>query len=294
MAVYKRTYKVYQGALTPAWSRFGVLTRYSLSSLFDSRLFTAYVVLCFIPVLVGITYIYIAHSQTAQYLLSVRLNGALGINNLWFAGFLQVQSGFGFIMVAWAAPGMVTRDFANQALQLYFSRPLSRAEYIVGKFAVLGTLLSCITWVPGLMLFGLQATLAGNGWAWNNFFLVGAILLSSWLWIAVVSLLGLALSVFFRWRIAATGLIIAVFFVLPGFGEAFDLILHSHWGRLLNLNYVIRVVWTQLFRIEVRPLRALFLGQVPLWSAWATIFVTCLISVWMLDRRLKAREVVRT
>jgi len=263
-----------------------------LSSLFDSRLFIAYFLFCFSPILVSIAYIYVVHSQTAQYLLGMRGESALGVNNLWFAMFLQVQNALGFIMVAWAAPGMVTRDFANHALHLYFSRPLSRAEYILGKFAVLAMLLSCITWIPGLMLFGLQAAMAGNGWGWNNFFLVGAIFLSSWLWIAVISLLGLALSVFVRWRIAATGLIFAVFFLLPGFGEAFNFILRTHWGRLLNLNYVLRIVWINLFRIE-RYMGTFFQSQIPVWSAWAAILATCLISVLLLNRRLKAREVER-
>ena len=57
MAVYKRTYKSYRGPLTPAWSRFTVLSRYGLSTLFDSRPFTAYTVLCFLPFLGGLAYI---------------------------------------------------------------------------------------------------------------------------------------------------------------------------------------------------------------------------------------------
>lgn len=293
MAVYKRRYKVYQGGLTPAWSRFVVLTRYSLSSLFSSRLFTGYFVLCFIPLLVGIAYIYLAHSQIAQTILGMQVNDSWGITNVWFAIMLQVQTALGFILVAWAAPGMITRDFANQALQLYFSRPLSRTEYIIGKMAVLGLLLSCTTWIPGLLLFGLQAGLAGNGWGWENLYLAGAIFVSSWLWIAVMSLLALALSVYVRWRIAATGLIIGIMFVLPGFGEAINFTLQTNWGRLLNISYTLRVVWSHLFRIQPRVLGGIFRNEVPVWSAWAAIIATCVISVMLLNRRLKAREVVR-
>jgi len=292
MAVYKRRYKVYEGALTPAWSRFAVLTRYSLSSLFSSRLFTGYFFLCSIPLLVGIAYIYGANSAIVQSMLGIRVNGSWGINSSWFATMLQVQTALGFILIAWAAPGMVTQDFANQALQLYFSRPLSRTEYIVGKIAVLALLLSCITWIPGLLLFGLQAGLSGNGWGWDNLFIAGAIFVSSWLWIAVISLLALALSVFVRWRIAATGLVIGVMFVLPGFGEAIDFTLQTYWGKLLNVSYTIRLVWANLFRIHPRSI-GVFRTDVPVWSAWAAILTTCVISVLLLNRRLKAREVVR-
>jgi len=295
MAVYRRTYKVYNGPLSPSWSRFAVLTRYSLSTLFTSRLFTAYFVLCFIPFLIGIGYIYIAHSNVAQLLMGIKMhtNSSWDISAIWFAGMLQAQTSMGFILVAWAAPGMITRDNANQALQLYFSRPLSRTEYILGKFGVLALLLSCITWIPGLILYGLQAELAGRGWGCDNLFVAGAIFVSSWLWIAVLSLLALALSVFVRWRIAATGLFLGVMIVLPGFAQAFDLILRSNWGRMLDISYTTHLVALHLFRIE-SPFRGLPLqGGIPVWSAWVAILVTCLISLLLLNRRLKAREVVR-
>jgi ABC-2 type transport system permease protein len=293
MAVYKRTYKVYNGPLSPSWSRFAVLTRYSLGTLFTSRLFTAYFVLCFLPFLIGTGYIYFANSAAAQALLGMHVKGSFDIGAMWFATMLQVQTSLGFILVAWGAPGMITRDNANQALQLYFSRPLSRTEYILGKFIALALLLSCITWIPGLMFFGLQAGLAEGGWASQNLFLVPAIFLSSWLWIAVISLLALALSVFVRSRIAATGLFLGVMFVLPGFAQAFDLILRTNWGQLLNISYTTRLVWLELFGIE-RRFRGLPLqGGIPVWSAWVAILATCLISVLLLNRRLKAREVVR-
>jgi ABC-2 type transport system permease protein len=290
MAVYKRTYKAYNGPLSPRWSRFGVLTRYSLSTLFTSRFFTAYFVLCFIPFLVGIAYIYLAHTQAVQSLLGIKFNNSSwGINTHWFAAMLQAQTAMGFILVAWAAPGMITRDLANQALQLYFSRPLSRTEYIAGKFGVMALLLSCITWVPGLSLFGLQAQLEGRGWGWNNLFVAGAIFVSSWLWIAVISLLALAVSVFVRWRVAATGLFLAVMFVLPGFGQAVNLILRTNWGQLLNLSYTLQIVGAHLFQITPHP----FEQDIPLGSAWGSILTICLVCVWLLNRRLKAREVVR-
>lgn len=293
MAVYKRRYKAYQGELTPAWSRFTVLARYSLGALFTSRLFLGYFVLCFIPLLVGIVWIYLYNSPLAQGILRLQVNDWFAINNLWFAGMLQTQTGLGFILVAWAAPGMITQDFVNQALQLYFSRPLSRTEYILGKFAVLAFLLSCITWIPDLILFGLQAGLAGKGWGWDNFFIAIAIFVSSWLWISVIVLLALALSVFVRWRIAATGLIVGVLIALPFLGGAVNAALQTNLGSLLNISYTIHLAGAGLFHIAPSHVRAVLARDVPLISAWFAILTACALSVLMLNRRLKAREVVR-
>src|SRR5215467_11684514 len=164
MAVYKRTYKAYRGAITPARTRFLVLARYGLSTLFTSRPFTAYAVLCMVPFLGGSVFIYFMHSPAAQSLLNMRFGPDIVINNYWFLVFLGWEAWMSFILTAWAAPGMISKDFANHSIQLYLSRPVSRPEYLLGKVSVLGILLSCTTWIPTLILFFLHAELEGHGW----------------------------------------------------------------------------------------------------------------------------------
>jgi ABC-2 type transport system permease protein len=291
MAVYKRTYKAYRGALTPAWSRFAVLARYGLKTLFNSRAFTAFTVLCFMPFIIGLVFVYAIHSTALQALL--KIGEVPVITNYWFLVFLGVEAWMGFLLTAWGAPGMISKDFANHSIQLYLSRPLSRAEYLLGKVSVLAILLSGTTWIPALVLFLVQAQLQGNGWGWTNLWLAGSILVASLLVIALVSLLAMALAVWVRWRIAATALMMGTFFLLPAFGGILDLILRTHWGQLLNFSYVITVIWSNLFRVPEQQRHFAQLDMVPLWSAWATVFVVCAICLWLLHRRLKAREVER-
>lgn len=292
MAVYKRTYKAYQGAITPAWSRFTVLSRYGFSTLFQSRPFMAYTVLCFVPFVVGLAFIYVINSASVQALLNVRMGTALQVNNAWFMTFLGAEGWMGFILTAWGAPGMISKDFANHGIQLYLSRPLSRAEYLLGKVSVLATLLSFTTWIPALILFAINAELQGGGWGWRNFWMVGSIIVGGLLWIAVISLLAMALAVWVRWRIAATGLMFATFFLLPAVGFVMNLILSTSWGWLLNLPHMITLVWGELFRIPMQQPQPRG-DMVPLWSAWASLLVVCLFSLWLLNLRLKAREVER-
>lgn len=295
MAVYKRTYKTYNGALTPAWSRFSVLSRYGLANLFDSRPFTAYTVLCFLPFLVGLVYVYFAHSTTIQSVLNIRDSNALPdtINNVSCIIFLGWEVFLGFIVAAWVGPGMITKDFANHSVQLYLSRPISRAEYLIGKVSVLVALLSCITWIPALVLFFIHAELQGHGWLWDNLWMAGSIVLSCLLWIAVVSLISMAVAVWVRWRIAATGLMLGVFFLLPALGLVLNVILRTQWGMLLNFPHLISIVWTHLFRLNELNRHAAGFDQVPLWSAWASLLSLCAFCVWLLDRKLRAREVER-
>ena len=294
MAVYKRTYKAYRGALTPAWSRFTVLSRYGFSTLFQSRPFTAYTVLCFLPFLGGLAFIYVVNNASVQALFNVQFGRTPLINNNWFLTFLSFEAFMSFVLTAWGAPGTISKDFANHGVQLYLSRPLSRVEYLIGKVSVIATLLSCTTWIPALILFLVQAELHGHGWGRENLWMVGSIFVAAMLWIALVSLLSMALAVWVRWRIAATALMLGIFFVLPGFGAAMDAILRTHWGMLLNFSYVMTAIWAHLFRIaEARSGHITGFDLVPLWSAWASILSVCAISIWLLHRRLKAREVER-
>ncbi|HEY5028812.1 MAG TPA: ABC transporter permease subunit [Candidatus Angelobacter sp.] len=294
MAVYKRTYKAYAGALTPAWSRFTVLTRYGLSTLFDSRPFTAYTVLCFIPFLIGLAYIYVVHSSAAQALLRMS-NVAMPatVNNDFFLGFLGFEAGMGFILAAWGGPGMITKDFANHSVQLYLSRPISRTEYLVGKISVLAALLSCTTWIPALLLFFVKAELQGHGWLWENLWMAGSIVLSCLIWIAMISLISMAVAVWVKWRIAATALMLGIFFLLPAIAAVLNAILRTQWGNVINFTHMITLVWMRLFREKTAELPTAF-NAVPLWAAWASLLSVCAACFWLLDRKLRAREVERS
>ena len=292
MAVYKRSYQAYSGPQTPGWSRFTVLTRYGLERLFDSRIFTAYTVFCFLPFLGGLLFIYFVHSSSAQTLLNIRFGREPLINNQFFFRFLSMEAWLGFLLTAWAGPGMISKDFANHSIQLYLSRPLSRTEYLAGKISVLATLLSFTTWIPAVVLFGVQAEMQGQGWGWENLWIAGAIILSSLLWIAFISLLSMALTVWVKWRIAATALFFGVLFFMAGFGFAVNTVLRTKWGWLLNLPHMIFVVWGSLFRIPLWTVQ--FRGEiVPVWSAWASLLTVCGFCLWLLNSRLKAREVER-
>lgn len=296
MAVYKRTYKAYKGPLTPAWSRFTVLTRYGMKTLFNSRPFTAYTVLCFIPFLIGLAYIYFVHSTAVQVMLNVRVGNndlAGSVNNIWFVGFLGWEAAMGFLLAAWVGPGAITKDFANHSVQLYLSRPISRAEYLFGKVSVLATLLSCTTWIPALILFFIKAGLHGNGWLWRNFWMIGSIILACLMWIAIVALISMAVAVWVRWRIAATALMLGIFFLMPALGTVVNLILRTQWGMLLNFPYLISLVWAHLFRLDITNRHSGGFDLVPLWSAWASLLGVCAFCVWLLDRKLRAREVER-
>ena len=194
MAVYEVTYKQYLGRLTPEWSRFLVLPRHALKDVFRSKLFTGFFVICFIPLLIEAILIYLHHNVSALAILQVNVRELLPIDNSFFHTFVNVQNGFAFFVALLLGPPLVARDLRNNALPLYLCRPFSRTEYVLGKMSVLIILLSLMTWVPQLLLFGLQSYLQGATWFIDNLWIAGAIFISSIVWILLLALLSQAIS----------------------------------------------------------------------------------------------------
>ena len=285
MAVYRRTYTSYSGALTPAWSRCLVLFRYSRRNLFRSKFHTGFFVLCFFYPLLCLIAIYLAHhlSFLERYSGS---NQLLTIDNKFFFVFITVQGVLAFMLTAFTGPGLISPDLANGALPLYFCRPFSRAEYVLGKASVLAILLSEITWVPGLVLFAVQASLAGSSWTWNHLWIVSSLVLSSFLWIAILSLLAMALSAWVKWRIVAGALLLAVLFFGGGFGQAINTVMRTQSGHFIDIVYLIGTVWTSLFRIDND--RGMSSS-----AAWIALLIYCGICLALLVRKVRAYEVVK-
>src|SRR5690348_8193451 len=178
MAVYEQTYKPYTGKLTPEWSRFLIIPRHAFRGVFKSKLFTAFYVLCFLPLLVEAVFIYLRHNVTALTIMKINAQNVFVIDGSFFETFVYIQGGFAFFVALLVGPPLVSRDLRNNALPLYLCRPFSRTEYVMGKMSVLLILLSGITWIPQLLMFFFQSYLAGFDWFKSNLWIASAILIA--------------------------------------------------------------------------------------------------------------------
>ncbi|MEZ6063012.1 MAG: hypothetical protein R3C19_21925 [Planctomycetaceae bacterium] len=74
----------------------------------------------------------------------------------WSSVMLQLQRSQGValvIMVGLVAPALISQDMRSRAFLLYFSRPLSRTQYILGKAGTLVFFLTLICTLPELLLY---------------------------------------------------------------------------------------------------------------------------------------------
>ena len=286
MAVYKRSYRSYTGRLTPAWSRFFILTRYAMRGMFHSKFLTAIFVMSFFSPIACAVMIYLSHNSAILSMLHARSKEIVSVNGEFFLGFLGVQGGIAFFLTAFMGPNTIAPDLANGALPLYFCRPFSRAEYVLGKLCSLFYLLSLITWGPALALFAIEANLSGMGWAWQHRSLAFGILLASWIYILMISLIAMALSAWVKWRIAAGALILGVMFFLSGFGAAINAVLDSHVGYYIAPGALITRVCAQVFGLD-SPV------EIPAGGAWIALLAMCGICLALLAKKIRAFEVVR-
>src|SRR5918997_2457221 len=252
MAVYEQTYKPFAGKLTPEWSRFLVIPRHAYESIFGSKLFTAFFVICFLPTLAEAIFIYLHHNYTALTIMEATVRDLIPIDNSFFRFFAYVQGIFALFLALLVGPPLVARDLRNNALPLYLCRPFSRTEYVMGKMSVVLILLSAITWIPQLLLFLFQSYLQGFAWFRANLWIASAIFIANIVWILLLALLTQTISALVKWRVVASGVLLGIFIIPSAFAEIINLMFQTRWGSLLSLSALMKSVTDGLFGLFER------------------------------------------
>lgn len=309
MAVYEHLYGAYEGESQTALGRFLVIPRYAVREVFKSKLFTGFFIVCFIYPLISAILVYLHHNVNALAMLQINVRELLPIDASFFSTFLEVQGIFAFLLTVLVAPPLISRDLANNALPLYLCRPLSRVDYVLGKMTAVGFLLSLITWVPGLVIFLFQASLAGFSWFLSNVWMMWSIFFGSMVWIILLALIALAVSSVVKWRVVASGAMLGMFFVPSAFGEIVNQLFLTRVGSLISLWAMTKSIWLGLFRlfdrnagtIRGKVSNPIYDGQYinmtllepPLWASWLVVSAACAICLWVLARKVRAYEVIK-
>lgn len=302
MSIYEQTFQPYRGPLASPRSRPGVIFRWSWREALASKAVLLLLAAAAISFALFAILIYLHYNLAALNALRLDVDSIVPIDAQFFLVFLGVQAVVAFFLALIVAPPLISRDLANNGLALVLSRPVSRTEYVCGKLLAPLLLLSAVTWMPGLLLFGLQAYLAGSAWLRPNLRLAPALFLGGLLWALMLTFLAFSLAAWLKRRLAASAAFVGLLFIPGLVAGIVDHFLDRPWGKLLNPLGVIQVIWSGLFGIVPAERRFVLVNgarvwqqvpPLPVWSAWlaaAAIFALC---VWLLDRRLRAYEEVR-
>jgi len=292
MSVYKRDYRAYSGRVTSWQTRFLVLVRYGLSEVWSSKITIGLFIFSMLPIVVFLVQIYLVNNPVARQIILKGNSRLLDVDAAFFLHVIESQCWLALVLTSWIAPRLITFDLADNALPILLSHPVSRFGYVMGKFVALFASLSPVTWIPCLALYVYQCYSAPPGWASANLRIAAGMLAGIVIWIALLSILGLALSSWVKWRVLANLIIFAAVLVPAGVGGIVSAVLRTKWGFLLNLPVMMTQLWQRLIGAP-ENVRAGHDWSLPS-AAIATVLIAVCFLCWaMLNARIRAREVVR-
>ena len=187
MPIHDQGYRRYLGSRSAVGRSWQVMTRAGMMSVITKRVFIGMMLWAWAPFVVRAVQIYVSETYTQASFLAAK--------GETFREFLDQQGLFVFFMTIYVGAGLIANDRRANALQLYLSKPMTSAEYIAGKLAILVLFLVSVTFLPAMMLLVTQAMFAGDlTFVRNNIYLVPAITLYSVMLVLLASTTMLALS----------------------------------------------------------------------------------------------------
>ena len=191
MPIHDQGYRRYLGTRTPRGRAWAVITAAGLRTFFGKRAFLALLLLSWLPFVVRAVQFYLAANLPAN----IPQVALLAPSAETFRQFLGFQDFFVFFVTIYVGAGLIANDRRANALQIYLSKPLTRAEYVLGKMAILMACLLMVTWLPAIVLLLVQVSFAGSfTFLKSHLYLFPAITLFSFVEATMVSAAMLALS----------------------------------------------------------------------------------------------------
>ncbi len=279
MPIHDQSYRRYKGERSPEGRAWTVIAVAGIRMMLAKRKFLALLVLAWLPFIVRAVQLYLA-ANFSQMASIIAPSGET------FREFLEQQNVFVFFITIFTGAGLISNDMRANALQIYLSKPMSRTEYVAGKFAVLAFFLLLVTWLPAIVLVFLQVAFAGNvTFLKSNLFVLPAITVFSIAQILLAAFSMLALSSLSK-SARFVGIMYAglIFFTDALYGVVF-VVTRSSAFSWISAPASLRQLGDLIFRLQPRYETS------PVVTVLAVLALIGL-SILVLERRVRGVEVV--
>src|SRR5687767_3835642 len=278
MPIHDQGYRRYLGSRTAIGRSWQVMTRAGVMSIITKRQFIGLMLFAWAPFVVRAVQIYVSATFAQASFLAPK--------GETFREFLDQQGIFVFFVTIWVGAGLIANDRRANALQLYLSKPMTSAEYIAGKLAVLFIFLVAVTFVPAMMLLLTQAAFAGNlTFIRNNIYLLPAITLFSLVQVLLASTTMLALSSMSKSSRFVAVMYAGLFFFTLALFNALRGITGTSAFAWLAPTAALQQLGDVIFRLQPRY-------QLPPALAAVAVIVLIAGSILILMRRVRGVEIV--
>ena len=280
MPIHDQSYRRYGGGRGTPGQGWIVIASAGIRNMVQKRAFLGLLLFAWIPFVVRAVQIYISSNYP-------QVAALLEPDAKMFRDFLEQQDFFVFIVTIYVGAGLIANDRRANALQIYLSKPLMRAEYIAGKAAVLFVFLLLVTWVPAILLLFLQVMFRGSfEFLRNNLFLFPAITVGAFLQALLATFTMLALSSLSK-SSRYVGILYAgiIFFSAAVYGVMYAITGGSSQMSYLSLGANVTQVVDVIFRLAPRYATP--------WPVSLTVVIGLIVlSLSILERRVRGVEVV--
>jgi ABC-type transport system involved in multi-copper enzyme maturation permease subunit len=289
MTIKEKGYAHWSGELEERKFPWLPITRFGVRLAFKSKYFKLFFLGALVPAIIFLAGIYVSERLEDFKFMFRESVPFLQINPGYFKIFLT--NGFILFLIVlvlvFAGAGLICDDLKNKSLQLYFSRPLSKKDYFLGKTAVIFFFLFLITLIPALVLFIMKLVFSGSfkfflAYPWLPVSIIGY----SFLLTAFFSFYTLLLSALSKNRTFVAILIFGLYI----FSDIFFGILYG--------NY--RSPYFSLFslRANMQQVGAFMFGQkaqydVPWFYSFLILCAICGLSAFILKKKVKGVTIVK-
>jgi ABC-type transport system involved in multi-copper enzyme maturation permease subunit len=296
MPISERGYVHWQGTFVERRFPWWPIARRGIRQALKRKLFIFSYLFSLLPMVVPLTMIYISeHFEDFQSIFRGRRGGPTQVLTAIQASPEKFKDYFTswfillLIIIALIPSGawLMTDDLKNNSLQLYFSRPLRRRDYFLGKISTVLFFLLTMTLVPGLLFIIAKLVLSGSFKFLTDYpWLPLSVIACSFLFSIFFAFYTLLVSCLSRSRLFVSIFMILIYILSDICFGIFYLSFRSPYFALFSIHGNLQQIGAFLFR--VRPLY-----NVPWFYSLIILTAVCGLSGFVLTKKIRSVEVIR-
>ncbi|MFC2169800.1 ABC transporter permease [Acidobacteriota bacterium] len=289
MTIKEKGYIHWDGELSERRFPWWPIARYGIKLSFKKKFFKFIFFMTLIPAIVFLVGVYISERlEDFRHMipdspLFLKVNPAF-FKTYFTNDFLLFMM---ILILVFVGSGLISDDLKHNSLQLYFSRPIKKKDYFIGKISIIAFFLFIMTLFSGLILFIMKIVFSGSfkffaAYPWLPLSIIGYSLFLT----GFFSLYALLFSSLSKNRRYVAILIFGLYFFSDILFGIFYGIFRNQYFSLLSLT------------VNLKQVGALFFKQKMAFSVpgiYSLLILTgfCTLAVFVLKKRVKGVQVVK-
>jgi len=291
MSIKQKGYTHWDGELKTTRYPWTPITKNGIKLAFKKKFFKFTFFLTLIPAIVFLVGIYISERlEDFAFLTSdMEATSFLNVNPSYFHSYFTNDFLLFMIVVilVFCGAGLISDDLRYNSLQLYFSRPIKKKDYFLGKASVIAFFLFILTLIPGIVFFLMKLLFSGNfkfalDYPWLIFSVIGY----SFFITGFFAFYTLFISSMNNNRRYVSILIFGIYVFSDILYGILNGIFKSEYFSLLSL------------KADIKQVGAAFFGEsLPYDVSWiyslGVILILCVVAGFVLNKKIRGVEVAK-